>query len=128
MWVRSAGLVALLVCMAISGCDTSDKKSDAQAKQPSASKRDAGRPSAPSNPTPTPPSANGPTCVFDELIHDFGEVWAGRQIMHQFQFQNTGSATLQVPKPKAHCSCSAAHFPCGIVLARATEGWSDLSS
>jgi hypothetical protein len=42
------------------------------------------------------------------LVFDFGEVWTGTTVKHEFTFRNTGSETLYIQKPKPRCVCSVA--------------------
>lgn len=51
---------------------------------------------------------DGPRWVCDEPVVDFGEVWEGATIKHDFVFRNAGTEVLKIEKPKAHCSCSTA--------------------
>ncbi len=64
------------------------------------------RQDAPAKPKPQPATGPGWQCA--PTVHDFGEVWAGKTVQHNFEFQNVGTAPLLIPKPKAHCSCSSA--------------------
>jgi hypothetical protein len=47
-----------------------------------------------------------PRIVFDQPIHDFGEVKRGAPVEHSFIFTNTGAETLQVLEVKPGCGCT----------------------
>ncbi|HWL94808.1 MAG TPA: DUF1573 domain-containing protein, partial [Phycisphaerae bacterium] len=69
--------------------------------------------SVPPTAPPSTPAGNtkakpGPRWACDEQIHNFGEVWTGKLIIHSFSIRNDGDAPLTISKPKAYCSCSSA--------------------
>lgn len=41
-----------------------------------------------------------PAIVFEELLHDFGEVEQGEQLEHSFAFRNEGSEELVIEELK----------------------------
>jgi hypothetical protein len=45
---------------------------------------------------------------FPEPIFDFGSVWQGENVTHNFKFQNVGDDTLKISKVRASCGCSKA--------------------
>jgi len=50
--------------------------------------------------------ANAPRIEFKELNKDFGKVNEGDEIMHEFEFTNTGKSDLIIHKIKASCGCT----------------------
>ena len=63
---------------------------------------------------PAPASANaparspGPRIVFEQPIHDFGEVKRGAPVEYSYIFTNMGAETLQVLEVKPGCGCTTA--------------------
>ena len=55
---------------------------------------------------PAPPPA--PRIVFEQPIHDFGEVKRGAPVEYSYIFTNTGAETLQVLEVKPGCGCTTA--------------------
>jgi len=76
----------------------------AQAASPRpASKAPANKPAA----KPVPTTGPAPKLRCDEPIYDFGEVWAGERVQHDFILHNDGQATLKIKKVQATCGCTA---------------------
>lgn len=57
-------------------------------------------------PDPKPQRTTGPIFTCDNSPFDFGEVWAGARIEHQFKVANKGNETLQILEVKPACSCT----------------------
>lgn len=49
--------------------------------------------------------------VFDEQVHDYGSVKAGKVVEHTFKFTNKGVAPLTITKAKSTCGCTVPEFP-----------------
>lgn len=47
-----------------------------------------------------------PEIVFDNEMHDFGNVKAGDVVSHEFTFTNTGDAPLKVMQARPSCGCT----------------------
>ena len=41
-----------------------------------------------------------PLIVFEEVMHDFGNIEEGIKVSHNFQFSNTGDDTLRIKRVK----------------------------
>jgi len=52
-----------------------------------------------------------PAILFEEPIHDFGEITEGDIIKHKFAFKNTGNAELVVKSAIASCGCTDPSYP-----------------
>ncbi len=91
MTTRTAVALCLLGCLNLPACDNTPASGDKTAPSPQ------DRP---------PPLKAGPHWVCDEPTWDFGEVWAGVNVKHSFQFQNRGDQLLKVLSAKPRCSCS----------------------
>lgn len=81
--------------------------SEAAAPAPTPPVADPAPPDPGEQPKPTNTSS-GPRWACDELVHDFGVVWAGTPIRHPFKFRNVGDEVLKILEAKARCSCSVA--------------------
>lgn len=46
--------------------------------------------------------------VFDEMTHDFGDVWAGPPLKHTFKVKNDGTEPLEIRAVKPSCGCTLA--------------------
>jgi len=124
-----AGSICLLAVLTLLGCDSAPAKDkNRSAKRSSKATKDWSpnawmkddlappkkappvaqppRQDVPPNPTERPKTGPGWQCL--SAVHDFGEIWEGKVVRHRFEFQNVGTASLVIPKPKAHCSCSSA--------------------
>jgi hypothetical protein len=51
------------------------------------------------------------TISFDNLQHDFGDVYQGDSAVHFFTFTNTGKEPLLISEMKSTCSCTATDWP-----------------
>ncbi len=65
---------------------------------------DAPAPATANAPAPLP----APRIVFEQPIHDFGEVKRGAPVEYSYIFTNTGAETLQVLEVKPGCGCTTA--------------------
>lgn len=117
------------MCMLLFGCDSGTKNKPAPAVKPASKTKSAAPdvkatpdtappvqakpepvPDKPKSPPPPPPpsSAAGPKWEIENVVYDFGAVWAGKEVRHPFEIRNVGDQTLNIDRPKARCSCSAA--------------------
>ena len=51
--------------------------------------------------------------VFDEEMHDFGNLSAGEQVSYSFHFRNVGKKDLIISGCSASCGCTVASYPQG---------------
>jgi cytochrome c biogenesis protein CcdA len=51
---------------------------------------------------------NSANIYFPETVFDFGSAWEGENVVHKFEFQNSGNETLRIDKVGASCGCSKA--------------------
>jgi hypothetical protein len=65
---------------------------------------DAPAPASANAPAPSP----GPRIVFEQPIHNFGEVKRGAPVEYSYIFTNMGAETLQVLEVKPGCGCTTA--------------------
>lgn len=49
--------------------------------------------------------------LFEEAVHDFGEITEGDIIKHKFKFKNTGNAELVIKSAYASCGCTDPSYP-----------------
>ena len=56
------------------------------------------------------------TISFDNLQHDFGDVYEDDSAVHFFTFKNTGTVPLVISEMKSTCSCTATDWPKEAVL------------
>ncbi|MEE9297304.1 MAG: redoxin family protein [Phycisphaerae bacterium] len=54
------------------------------------------------------PTGAAPKIAADNTTHDFGEVWAGKDINHTFVIKNTGQEILKITRVKPSCGCTVA--------------------
>ena len=123
---RPDRLIGFAMCMLLFGCDSGTKSRPAPKKTVSGTKTAAPdvqatpdtAPPAQAKPAPVPdkpksspkptPAAAGPKWEIENVVYDFGAVWAGKEVRHPFEIRNVGDQTLNIGRPKARCSCSAA--------------------
>jgi hypothetical protein len=53
----------------------------------------------------------GPRVVFDQVLHDFGELRQGRSLEHDYVFSNVGDAPLHIQRVNPSCGCTVAEQP-----------------
>lgn len=56
-------------------------------------------------------SAQIPTIEFDEEMHDFGQIKAGKILSYSFQFTNRGETYLIINTVQTDCGCIEATIP-----------------
>lgn len=118
---RPVSWMCLLACLTVTGCDPSaSPPADKAAKADDTKTPEAATPTPPAAaPTPaqqppvaadpaTPSLQSGPQWQCDQPLYDFGEVWAGARVTHDFHFKNAGDALLRILEAKPRCSCSVA--------------------
>ena len=49
--------------------------------------------------------------VFDEMVHDFGEIPEGEFVRHAFKFTNTGKVPLVINNVHSTCGCTIPQWP-----------------
>ncbi|MBI5764876.1 MAG: DUF1573 domain-containing protein [Planctomycetes bacterium] len=54
----------------------------------------------------TKPKVVGPNWVAEQVVFEFGEVWAGDMVTYPFRIMNEGTETLKILEAKPRCSCS----------------------
>lgn len=94
-WV--AGTV-VIVCLVGSAGMAWSQDADAAAKPPKA--------------TASEQAATGdqdvrPIAQVDKLTHDFGEVWGGQSLRHEFVIRNAGKEPLKILRVRPSCGCTA---------------------
>ncbi len=52
-----------------------------------------------------------PKMAFDELTFNFGEITEGEQVIHEFQFTNTGKTPLIIQEASSSCGCTVPNWP-----------------
>ncbi len=60
------------------------------------------------NESKSPAKSEGPSLVFTEPVHDFGQVEQGDLVTHLFKFTNQGQGDLRIERVKTSCGCTAA--------------------
>ncbi len=53
-------------------------------------------------------SAGKPKVVFEEQTYDFGKIYQGEIVQHEFRFKNQGNDDLIINNVKSSCGCTAA--------------------
>ena len=51
---------------------------------------------------------NGPKISVDSMSYDFGDIFEGQIVNHEYVVKNSGSGTLVISKVRASCGCTAA--------------------
>lgn len=51
-----------------------------------------------------------PVMVFDTLIHDFGTIIEGEQVVCYFEYRNDGNSELLITSVKATCGCTTPNW------------------
>jgi hypothetical protein len=51
------------------------------------------------------------TLTFKDSIYDFGESVKGKEVVHVFEFTNTGKENLIIADAKAGCGCTVPEWP-----------------
>jgi hypothetical protein len=69
-------------------------------------------PAATPAPVPAPAAPDGPHGTFEmaSLEHEFGDVKAGKPLVHTFKFKNKGKANLEITGVKPSCGCTKGDF------------------
>lgn len=52
-----------------------------------------------------------PIIKFEEVEHDFGQIFQGEKVSYIFKFKNIGSADLVIKSAAASCGCTVPKFP-----------------
>jgi hypothetical protein len=52
------------------------------------------------------PSQEGPGWYIEDTVFDFGEVWAGTVVVHEFYFRSTGTVPVHIVEARPRCACS----------------------
>ncbi|MBT8484092.1 MAG: DUF1573 domain-containing protein, partial [Phycisphaerae bacterium] len=68
-------------------------------------------PVVPAARTPRETPASGPRLQFENLMHDFGEIWEVDKQTAAFKFTNTGDETLVISDIKTSCGCTTTELP-----------------
>ncbi len=58
-------------------------------------------------------TASSARLVFDEEMHDFGQLSAGESVSYSFRFTNKGKKDLIIDGCKASCGCTVPSYPKG---------------
>ena len=58
-------------------------------------------------------SENSAKILFDEEMHDFGNLSAGERVSYSFHFRNTGKKDLIISGCSASCGCTVPSYPKG---------------
>jgi len=53
----------------------------------------------------------GPVMAFNEEKHDFGDIYQGDKVEHDFEFENTGNEPLIITNVQTTCGCTAPEWP-----------------
>ena len=56
-----------------------------------------------------------PEILFENLIHDLGDIIEGTQITDTFHFKNIGKSSLIISDIETSCGCTTSAFPKGLV-------------
>lgn len=99
--------LALLFVAFIAACDKS-KQAEAPALAPPAPAPTVQTPVATPTADPAKPKVVGPNWVAEQVVFEFGEVWAGDVVTYPFRIMNEGTETLKILEAKPRCSCSVA--------------------
>ncbi len=59
-------------------------------------------------PTPGQENPDAPVIKVDQGVHNFGTVWTGPVLKHEFTIRNEGKTPLQITKVKPACGCTIA--------------------
>lgn len=86
------------------GCDRSQEA----AKVPAAPASIPAAPALMPVADPAKPRVTGPRWVAEQVVFEFGDVWAGEVITYPFRITNEGSELLKILEAKPKCSCSVA--------------------
>lgn len=54
---------------------------------------------------------DGAKIVFEEPVHDFGDIRGGAVVSHAFKFRNSGNQPLVISNVVATCGCTATTWP-----------------
>jgi hypothetical protein len=69
----------------------------------------------PSRESPPPPTGpipeNAPRVRFEQPEFDFGNLFQGEQVTHEYGFENVGGSPLKIEKVTTSCGCTAAKPP-----------------
>lgn len=57
-----------------------------------------------------------PKMFFEEQVYDFGKIYIGESIKHEFKFKNLGKGELIINNVKSSCGCTAALVSKNIIL------------
>lgn len=49
--------------------------------------------------------------TFDNQIHDFGKIFQGDKVTHDFKFTNTSTADLVITDARGSCGCTVPKYP-----------------
>src|SRR5690606_30074092 len=52
-----------------------------------------------------------PVMTFSDTVHNFGRVYEGEEVMHEFAFTNTGKKPLLISGVTTSCGCTVADYP-----------------
>lgn len=52
-----------------------------------------------------------PAITFTDTVHNFGRVYEGEEVTHQFEFTNTGKKPLLISGVTTSCGCTVADYP-----------------
>lgn len=108
MLIRIVGLTTVLSMLISSGCSPAPSGPATPTASAPAVQAPQTPPPKPAETRPNPSPASGPSWeLVDEPTYNFGRIWTGKTILHPFRIKNVGTETLQLSKPKAHCSCSS---------------------
>lgn len=53
----------------------------------------------------------GPSITFEEVAHEFGDIYQGDVVEHVFAFENTGTEPLIITNVQTTCGCTAPSWP-----------------
>ncbi len=66
--------------------------------------------------TPENAAEDMPEMSFSDTVHNFGKMYAGEEVTHEFEFTNTGKAPLLISGTTTSCGCTVASYPTEPVL------------
>jgi len=62
-------------------------------------------------PTTPPPGTDVPSIYFPVTEHDFGRVYEGEKVKTEFDFENRGTAPLEITRVQTSCGCTIVEKP-----------------
>ncbi len=92
----------IVFCLALFmlGCDSTPKDQSVASSQFTGSET-----------SPTTPQGDPPKITFQDKSFNFGEIWHGEKVEHDFEFVNEGEGDLMIEGVKASCGCTKPSYP-----------------